>query len=163
MPRLEFSVELNAPQQAVWDFYDTVQTLPRITPPATRVRVVNPPAQMERGSRFFLIVRQPPIFVPLRWETIITERDPPRLFVDEQGKGPFAYWRHEHHFESLAFDRTRLRDVVTYTPPFWFLGAIADRLFIRRQLTALFAFRHEATRRALEGENTANTPPGTAQ
>ena len=151
MPRLEFVSVIHAPRARVWDFYDTVDNLPRITPPSTKVRVVDPPARMEAGIRFTLIVRQPPVFVPLAWETIVTRREPPVVWVDEQGRGPFAYWHHEHHFDDLGDGTTRLRDEVTYRPPLGPLGTLADWLFIRRQLTALFAYRHQATREALEG------------
>ena len=86
----------------------------------------------------------------MRWETIITVHQPLHLFVDEQGKGPFAYWRHEHYFDPLPDGATRLRDVIEYQPPFGILGRLADHLFIRRQLVALFAYRHEVTRRLME-------------
>jgi ligand-binding SRPBCC domain-containing protein len=151
MPRLVFSADIAAPLEEVWAFYDSVETLPKITPPSTKVTLIGAPGKLEAGSRFTLVVRQPPVFVPLRWETIITEYAPPHRFVDEQGKGPFASWHHEHTFEATNPDQTRITDTITYTPPFWFLGRIADALFIRRQLTAMFAYRYEQTRKALEG------------
>ena len=151
MPRLEFSADIAAPLERVWAFYDSVETLPKITPPSTKVTLIGAPEKMQAGVRFTLVVRQPPVFVPLRWETIITEHNPPHRFVDEQGKGPFASWRHEHNFTVIGQNQTRITDIVTYTPPFWIFGQIADALFIRRQLTAMFAYRYEQTRKALEG------------
>ncbi len=70
--------------------------------------------------------------------------------MDEQGKGPFAYWHHEHKFEAISPTQTRITDTINYTPPFWILGQIADALFIRRQLSAMFAYRYQQTRKALE-------------
>lgn len=150
MPTLTFSADIAAPLETVWAFYDGVETLPKITPPSTKVTLIGAPDKMQKGSRFTLVVRQPPIFIPLRWETIITEHDPPRRFVDEQGKGPFAHWHHEHKFDAIGPNQTRITDIITYTPPFWIFGQIADALFIRRQLTAMFAYRYEQTRKALE-------------
>ncbi|MBC8102973.1 MAG: SRPBCC family protein, partial [Cytophagales bacterium] len=138
MPRLEFAAEIDAPLETVWAFYDTVESLPKVTPPQTRVRIEGKPGVMTKGVRFTLVIQQPPVFVPLRWETVITAHEPPHRFVDEQGKGPFAYWHHEHAFEATPRGRTLLRDTVTYTPPLGPLGVIADWLFIRRQLTAMF-------------------------
>jgi ligand-binding SRPBCC domain-containing protein len=152
MPRLEFSAEIEAPLETVWAFHDTVESMPKITPPQTKVRIEGKPGPMAKGVRFTLVIRQPPIFFPLRWETIITEYEPPYRFVDEQGKGPFAFWRHEHIFERAPGNRTLLRDVVTYVPPFGLLGNIADTLFIRRQLNAMFAYRHAQTRLRLENK-----------
>ncbi len=150
MPTLEFTVEINAPLVRVWRFYDTLDGLLKVTPPETKVKILDPPSAIEQGARFTLVVRQPPLFVPLRWETIITEHRPPELFVDEQGRGPFARWHHEHRFEALPECRTRLTDTITYTPPFGPLGKIADRLFIHAQLTKMFAYRHQKTRELLE-------------
>lgn len=150
MPTLEFTTLLNASQDAVWKFHDSPEALRRITPPTTRVRLPSPMPTMAVGVRFTLVVSQPPIYLPLPWETIITEYDAPRGFVDTQGRGPFAVWRHEHRFEALSAEQTRLIDVVTYEPPFGPLGVLADRWFIRRQLTALFAYRHSVTKQLLE-------------
>jgi ligand-binding SRPBCC domain-containing protein len=153
MSQLKFAAEIDAPLEAVWAFYDDIAALPLVTPPSTRVRRIGggpEPSRLTVGARFLLVVRQPPIFVPLRWETIITAHEPPFRFVDEQGVGPFAFWRHEHVFSRTRRGRTLLQDTVTYTPPFGPLGWVADRLFLRRQLTAMFRFRHQATRRLLE-------------
>ena len=149
MQHLQFSDEFDAPISQVWAFYDDLDTLLKITPPQSKVKIVGAPDEIKAGSRFTLIVRQPPIYVPLAWETIITVHEPPTLFVDEQGKGPFSHWHHEHHFEALSETRTRLTDSLTYLPPLGILGTIADKLFIRRQLEAMFAYRHKKTRELL--------------
>ncbi len=150
MPKVEFSTEIAAPIENVWAFYDSLDGLVRITPPQTRVSVVDPPAKLEEGVKFTLLVRQPPLFIPIAWECYITAHQQPYLFVDEQGKGPFAQWRHEHRFEPLSSSGTRLRDSITYLVPFGPFGAIADHLFIRSLLKKMFDYRYSATRQALE-------------
>lgn len=153
MPTLTFATEIEATQEALWQFHDGFDALLKITPPTTKVRVPNPPDHLEVGVRFTLIVSQPPVYVPMRWCTEITAYSPPTGFTDIQvpGKGPFALWHHEHRFEKLNSHRTRLVDTVTYRPPFGPLGILADRVFIRRQLEQLFAHRHRVTKAALEG------------
>jgi len=153
MPTLTFTADFAAPLEHVWELYDNLDTLIAVTPPTTKVRIENPPAKITAGSRFTLVVSQPPIYVPLKWETVIVDHEPPRRFVDEQGRfGPFAHWHHEHRFDPLSVELgggTRLTDIVTYVPPFGILGKIADALFIRRQLVEMFAFRHKKTRELL--------------
>ena len=150
MSRLEFTADILAPIEKVWAFYDSLEGLVRITPPQTRVKIVNPPQKLEEGARFTMLVRQPPLFFPVAWECYITAHQPLYLFVDEQGRGPFTQWRHEHYFDPLPSGGTRLRDKITYVVPFGPLGVIADCLFIRPMLTRMFEYRYAATRRALE-------------
>lgn len=152
MPTLTFSTEINASQEALWHFHDGTEALTRITPPGTRVRLLDPPAQLFAGAAFTLVVSQPPIFLPLSWRCEFLVYSPPLRFVDRQvpGKGPFALWEHEHRFEALGPARSQLIDTITYTPPFGPLGRLADALFIRRQLTQMFAYRHRVTKETLE-------------
>ena len=77
--------------------------------------------------------------IPLGWRTRIAEWDPPHRFVDEQLRGPYRLWWHEHEFESLSGgERTLVRDRVTYRMPFPRLA----RRFVERDLRAIFAYRH---------------------
>ena len=152
MPTLTFATEIAASQEALWRFHDGTEALQKITPPGTRVRLVDAPERLSAGAAFTLIVSQPPIYLPLRWRCVFTVYEPPRRFVDiqEPSHGPFAFWEHEHRFEALGESRSQLIDTIAYTPPLGLLGRVADRLFIHRQLTAMFAYRHRVTKAALE-------------
>jgi ligand-binding SRPBCC domain-containing protein len=44
---------------------------------------------------------------------------------------------------------TLIRDSLEYVPPLGFLGVLADRIFISKDLDRVFAFRHEVTLKAL--------------
>ena len=148
-----FSSEIAVAQETLWQFHARLDVLPRISPPGVRVRLPDPAPPLGAGVCFTLVVFAPPLFVPIPWETRFTVYEPPLRFVDEQGRGPFARWRHEHRFESLGENRTLLIDIVDYVPPLGALGRIADRLFVRRQIDSLFAHRHAATRALLESEH----------
>ena len=80
----------------------------------------------------------------------ITEWDRPRRFVDEQRKGPFRSFRHEHVFEPVEHG-TRLMDHVEFEAPFRVLGRAVERLVLARYLRHLIDVRNtflvtEATR-----------------
>ena len=80
----------------------------------------------------------------------ITEWDRPRRFVDEQRRGPFRSFRHEHRFEPVS-DGTRLLDHVEFEAPFGLLGRAVERLVLARYLRRLIDVRNaflvtEATR-----------------
>jgi len=72
----------------------------------------------------------------------ITEWDRPRRFVDEQQRGPFASFRHEHTFEPHA-DGTLMRDHVAFRAPLGPLGRIAEVLVLERYLRRLIRIRNE--------------------
>ena len=64
--------------------------------------------------------------------------------MDIAVRSPFKRWRHEHRFDPRDGGST-LTDTVEYELPFGPFGAIADRLFVRRDLEAMFAHRHRVT------------------
>ena len=82
----------------------------------------------------------PVLGLPLFWMTEITHVVPQKLFVDEQRKGPYKMWHHQHHFEEQN-GGTLMTDMLHYEPPFGILGTIADRLFITGQVKEIFKFR----------------------
>ena len=75
--------------------------------------------------------------VPIRWRTEITEWDPPRRFVDEQARGPYRWWVHEHVFEPDG-DATIMHDRVKYGVPF---GGLAHALVVKRDVRSIFEYR----------------------
>jgi ligand-binding SRPBCC domain-containing protein len=76
----------------------------------------------------------------------VTEFDPPHRFVDEQTSGPFAWFRHEHRFET-ASSGTRMIDDWEHAAPFGVLGWMADRLVLGPLLGRLLARRAAALAR----------------
>ena len=68
----------------------------------------------------------------------ITQVRAPHYFVDEQRVGPYRMWHHEHTFRA---EHTEVHDLVHYVPPLGPLGAILNKLVIRRQLQQIFDFR----------------------
>jgi len=49
-------------------------------------------------------------------------------------------WHHEHKIEPIA-GGIMMTDIVTYQPPMGILGAIANTLFIKKQLEEIFGYR----------------------
>ena len=74
------------------------------------------------------------------WMTEITQVEDKKYFVDEQRFGPYSMWHHQHHFkEENGF--VEMTDIVHYKLPCWFLGDIANWLFVRKQLKEIFEYR----------------------
>ena len=86
--------------------------------------------------------------IRLRWTSLITEYDPPHLFVDEQVKGPYASWRHRHTFTPQAM-AVIARDEVTYALPFGVAGRLIQWICVRWALGAIFNYREKMVRELL--------------
>lgn len=78
--------------------------------------------------------------LPLRWRTVIREWKAGASFVDEQERGPYALWRHEHRFVA-AGNGTLMTDRVRYRLPFGPLGRLAHTVAVKRALAAIFDYR----------------------
>lgn len=150
MPRLEFVLEVDASVEQVWQFHNTIETLFILTPPHTKVSLEGKITPMQEGAIFRLKMRRMGIPMPIWYAEIVSYR-PPCQFVDRQvtGRGPFRQWTHTHQFEPMGANRTRLRDIVEYELPFGILGRLVDRLFIRKDIQRMFAYRHYKTREIL--------------
>lgn len=135
------------PIDRVFGFFEDPRNLAKITPPWLDFRILNPESiVMRRGAQIDYLIRW--MGLSMKWKTTITEYNPPHRFVDEQTRGPYTRWHHEHTFEETA-EGVVIRDRVEYRLPLGPLGDLAHALVVRRQLKQIFEFRQEAIRRLL--------------
>ena len=129
--------------EAVFPFFADARNLEAITPPLLRFRLLTP-APVEMGVGTFLQYALRLHGVPVRWDTLIQEWEPPHRFVDVQVQRPYRLWHHTHELEPLDDGRaTLMRDTVRYALPSGVFGEVARRTVVRRDLEAIFAFRAE--------------------
>ena len=134
---------LPAPPEDVFPFFADARNLEAITPPLLRFEVVTP-GEIEMGVGTLIQYRLRLRGVPVSWLTSIQAWDPPHRFVDQQVRGPYALWHHTHTFVPDGDGGTRMTDTVRYAIGFGPLGDLAHRLFVRRDVEAIFDFRREA-------------------
>ena len=97
------------------------------------------PPKMYEGLMIEYTV-SPLLGIPMGWITEIKTVKEGQFFVDEQRKGPYKIWHHEHHFRAVE-NGVEMTDIVSYELPLGFLGKIAHSLFVRKKLEEIFAFR----------------------
>lgn len=126
--------------QTCWKYFSAPSNLSVITPDYVDFRVHSfVPEVMYEG----LIIRytiRPILGIPLTWISEITNIKEENYFVDEQRKGPYSMWHHEHHFKEVE-GGVEMTDIISYTMPFGFLGKIVHWLFVRKQLESIFDYR----------------------
>ena len=138
-----FESQLWLPQtrNKVFAFFSDAQNLDSITPPWLHFRTITlAPGEMRPG---LVIDHRLRIHgFPLRWRSKITDWNPPSRFVDEQVRGPYRLWIHEHRFEERD-GGTLVHDHVRYAVLFNFL---IHQFFIRPDIERIFAYRQRKLR-----------------
>ncbi len=134
----ESELQLARPVSEVFPFFADARNLQALTPDWLNFEVLTPgPVELRVGALIDYRLRVHGL--PLRWRTHIKVWEPPHRFVDEQLRGPYRQWVHEHTFTERN-GGTLARDVVHYAVPG---GALVNRLFVRRDVERIFAFRRE--------------------
>ena len=129
------------PVDEVWPFFADAFNLEAITPPYLRFEILTPgPIEMGVGAR--IDYRLKLHGVPIKWKTEITAWEPPHRFVDEQIKGPYKLWRHEHRFVEKD-NGTFATDRVAYRLPGGPLAWLANAAIVQRDVHGIFAFRQQ--------------------
>jgi ligand-binding SRPBCC domain-containing protein len=140
---LERSQRVEVPIDLAFAFYGDSDNLEPLTPPWLHFEVTTPrPLILKAGA--LLDYKLKLHGVPVRWTTLIETWEPPLRFVDSQAKGPYSLWEHTHRFERDGDGATIIHDHVRYAIPLGPLGAIAHRLFVRRDLERIFDYRRDA-------------------
>jgi len=78
--------------------------------------------------------------IPFRMTSRVTALERPDRFVDEQVRGPFRSFHHEHVFED-AEDGTRMVDRVRFDAPLGPIGQLVERAVLGRYLPHLIEVR----------------------
>ena len=138
------SQKIPATIDEVWDFISSPANLKEITPDYMGFDITSEdlPEKMYPGMIISYIVK-PLLGIPTTWVTEITKVTDRAYFIDEQRVGPYKLWHHQHFIEPIE-GGVLMRDIVSYQPPFGFLGAIMNSLVIRNKLKEIFDYRVEA-------------------
>jgi ligand-binding SRPBCC domain-containing protein len=139
---------LPRPRPEVFTFFADPRNLERITPAFLHFHVVTAsPIEMRAGALIDYRLRLRG--VPLRWQSEITQWDPPHRFADAQRRGPYRQWDHTHTFEEES-GGTMVRDHVLYRllGPDLITRAV-NALLVAPDTRRIFGFRHAALEECL--------------
>ncbi len=128
----------------IWDFISSPSNLKEITPEHMGFVVTGNTGKEKMYPGMIITYKVSPLLgIKLNWVTEITHVKDKEYFVDEQRIGPYSMWHHEHKIEPIE-GGVLMTDIVTYEPPMGIFGAIANSLFIKKQLQHIFEYRSMA-------------------
>jgi ligand-binding SRPBCC domain-containing protein len=142
--QLEKTQKIPAGITDVWNFISSPVNLKYITPTYLDFEIINDnnPDTMYPGMIICYKV-SPLLGIKMKWVTEITHVKENEYFIDEQRIGPYSMWHHQHKITPIK-SGVLMTDIVTYKPPFGFLSALSNKIFIRKQLDEIFDFRKSA-------------------
>ena len=140
MKYLEFEQLLPVGLDEAWTFFSSPYNLNLITPEDLDIKILdNLPESIHQG----LLIRykiKPMLNIPLDWVTEITVVKEKEYFIDEQRKGPYRVWHHEHHFKEVS-GGVLMTDKLSYDIGMSIIGTIAGRLWVDKQVQYIFSYR----------------------
>ena len=140
--------------EKAWDFFSDPANLQVITPRDMNFRVISQfhGTKMYPGQLIEYKV-SPLLGIPVYWMTEITHVADQHFFVDEQRFGPYSLWHHQHHFK-IVEGGVEMVDIIHYKIPLGWLGDLANYLFVRKKLRAIFDYRYRAVAERFKNAST---------
>jgi ligand-binding SRPBCC domain-containing protein len=144
--------------EAAWDFFSTPKNLNEITPDDLVFEVTSQlPEKIYEGLIITYRIK-PMLNIPINWCTEITHVKPQVYFVDEQRKGPYNIWHHEHHFKAVE-GGVLMTDILHYDIGMSVLGWLAGKLFVHTKVREIFKYRQLTLEKHFARTTTAPANP----
>lgn len=141
--KLETTQLVKTDLKTLWDFISSPKNLQEITPKEMGFTITTENLAPEMYPGQMITYKVSPILgIKLNWCTEITHVKKGEYFVDEQRFGPYSMWHHEHHIKETP-EGILMTDIIHYKLPLGFLGDIAQKLFVRKQLDDIFNYRFD--------------------
>jgi ligand-binding SRPBCC domain-containing protein len=139
--QLHKTQKIPATIEQVWDFISSPANLKKITPEYMGFNITSKMLSDKMYPGMIISYKVSPVLgIKMTWVTEITHVKEKEYFVDEQRVGPYSMWHHEHKIEAIE-GGVLMTDIVSYKPPFGFLGSIANSILIKNQLKEIFDYR----------------------
>ena len=128
--------------EQTWRFFSDARNLLTMTPSFLNLKVTNEVFGNEVYPGQIIAYKVKPLAgIALSWLTEITHLEKEKMFVDEQRKGPYKLWHHQHHFKAIE-GGTEMTDIVHYSLPYGIMGN-AFHPIVKNKLVEIFRYRYE--------------------
>jgi len=127
---------INCSIETVFSFFSSPENLKVLIPPRLGFKILTPsPINMGKGCLIDYLIYF--MGIPVHWCSIITDYDPPYMFIDQQIKGPYTLWHHKHTFREIK-NGVEIRDRVVYSIPVGWMGRLLHKYWIKKILKIFF-------------------------
>ncbi|WP_346237498.1 SRPBCC family protein [Niabella insulamsoli] len=138
--------ELHCDIETAWQYFSTPRNLQTLTPDNLGFEITSgDEGEIYAGKIITYDLSILPL-IKTKWVTEITQVADKRYFIDEQRKGPYALWHHEHHF-SATESGVLMKDYVSYKLPLGGPGRWVAGKLIANRLKEIFSFRYKELER----------------
>jgi len=124
-----------------WDFFSKPENLGLITPSYMKFSIIS---RSDVGDMYpgmiITYTLSPVLDIKIKWATEITQIKEHKYFIDNQIKGPYTIWHHEHHFNEIE-NGIEMTDILFYDLPFGFIGRLGHELFVKKKVEEIFSYR----------------------
>ncbi|MBK9272688.1 MAG: SRPBCC family protein [Saprospiraceae bacterium] len=139
--QLTFEQKIPTELNSLWEFISSPMNLAKITPTSMDFRISKPLTSDLIYPGMIITYQVSPLWgISMEWVTEITQVVEKKYFVDEQRKGPYKIWHHEHHLIPQN-DGILMRDIISYQIPFGPLGDLLNVMMIQKKIIDIFKYR----------------------
>ena len=149
---------VQAPREQIFALLEDARQADRLTPPFLDIEVERSPWMPKVGDRTRLSIRHRGTGVALETELVEYRRG--FFLLERQVDGPFVSFEHAVNLDDARDDTeaaaaggaTSVTEVLAYQLPFRWLGALFDRVSLRRDLDTLLRTRITRLRELLQAD-----------
>ena len=128
--------------EVAWKFFATPKNLNEITPDNMVFEIKSKLPETMYAGLLINYRLKPMLNIPINWCTEITHIKENEYFVDEQRKGPYRIWHHEHHFKAVD-GGVVMTDILHYDIGKSVFGWLAGKLFVEKKVKRIFEYRYK--------------------
>lgn len=138
--QLKRKQQLNIDLNQAWKFFSNPINLNEITPKDMNFKICWEVPHSIHSGQMILYKISPFFNFEINWLTEITHYQDKKFFVDNQVKGPYKLWHHQHRFTEND-QGVLMVDIITYEVSLGIIGEIFRQIYIRKKIESIFDFR----------------------
>ncbi len=140
--------KINVPVESLFSWHAEKGAISRLTPPWAPLELISRTGEgIEKGVKVKFIIK---LFkIPMVWEAEHVFFEENKVFIDQQTKGPFAYWKHTHNFVKDSETTSIMEDRVEFRLP---MGILSRPFYgyAKKEFERMFSYRHRVLKHDLE-------------